>query len=167
MKKCFKCQADKPLDDFYRHKMMADGHLNKCKVCARSDVDKYRSENIDKIRAFDRERGLSENRLRLNRARYEKNKHDPAFKERQRAKGKRDRLDNPLQRAARVIVGHAIRDRRLLRQPCEICGSEERIEAHHDDYTQPLQVRWLCRLHHIEHHKAEREIKRRGQSKLR
>lgn len=37
MKTCFKCNTEKELDEFYKHPMMADGHLNKCKVCTRSD----------------------------------------------------------------------------------------------------------------------------------
>lgn len=37
-KKCFKCQKVKPIEQFYKHKMMKDGHLNKCIVCARNDV---------------------------------------------------------------------------------------------------------------------------------
>jgi len=38
-KKCFKCNIVKPLGDYYKHKKMADGHLNKCKDCTKRDVD--------------------------------------------------------------------------------------------------------------------------------
>lgn len=40
------------------------------------------------------------------------------------------------------------------KQPCEVCGAEK-SEAHHDDYTKPLSVRWLCRSHHRLHHERE------------
>ena len=41
----------------------------------------------------------------------------------------------------------------LVKEPCEVCGSHE-TEKHHDDYDKPLEVRWLCRQHHLEHHNA-------------
>ena len=56
---------------------------------------------------------------------------------------------------ARRKVRHEIQMGRMVRQPCERCG-EVLSQAHHDDYSKPLDVRWLCRLHHREHHaKAE------------
>ena len=52
---------------------------------------------------------------------------------------------------ARDKVYHAIRAGKLVKQPCEVCGSEL-VEAHHDDYNYPLQVRWLCKKHHTDWH---------------
>ena len=51
------------------------------------------------------------------------------------------------------MVGQAVRDGRLIPQPCEKCGASP-THAHHDDYSKPLDVRWLCPVHHAEHHHA-------------
>lgn len=40
---------------------------------------------------------------------------------------------------------------KLLQQPCEVCGNPN-SQKHHDDYSQPLIVRWLCRDHHLQFH---------------
>ena len=53
---------------------------------------------------------------------------------------------------ARKITYLAIRKGTLVRQPCEICDSDVDIAAHHDDYSKPLEVRWLCRKCHHKWH---------------
>ena len=57
---------------------------------------------------------------------------------------------------AKALVLKAIRKGLLVRLPCEVCGMEP-TQAHHNDYRKPLQVRWLCRKHHVEHHQRLRQ----------
>ena len=40
----------------------------------------------------------------------------------------------------------------LTKGPCAVCGTTEHIQGHHTDYTKPLEVTWLCRLHHFHAH---------------
>jgi len=62
---------------------------------------------------------------------------------------------NPEKRKAQQIVFVAKRNKTLIPQPCEVCGCEK-SEAHHEDYSKPLEINWLCKKHHIEADKARR-----------
>ncbi len=62
-------------------------------------------------------------------------------------------IANPEKRTAHKRVERAVRSGRLERRPCERCGSEVNVHAHHDDYSRPLEVMWLCQLHHKERHR--------------
>ena len=53
---CFKCGKEKPLTEFYKHKQMGDGHLNKCKECAKSDVKIKYFENTEDPAYIEKER---------------------------------------------------------------------------------------------------------------
>ena len=57
---------------------------------------------------------------------------------------------------SKVHAHHIIREAKnqgiIMPCPCEVCGTMDHIVAHHDDYSKPLEVRWLCRGHHKKHH---------------
>lgn len=139
MKACFKCKAVKPLNEFYKHSAMADGHLNKCKECTKHDVSKHRSENIEEIRAYDRARGKSPERIK-------------ATTEIARAW----RAEDKRRVRAHSAVSYAIRRGNLVRLPCVRCGEEKSV-AHHEDYDKPLDVMWLCQPCHKQRHKELKE----------
>jgi hypothetical protein len=61
-------------------------------------------------------------------------------------------------KAAHVATRKAIRDGVLVRKPCEVCR-KKKTEAHHDDYGKPLEVRWLCRAHHMQIHGREKKLR--------
>lgn len=53
MKQCFKCGETKPHDQFYKHPMMADGYLGKCKECTKADVRLNWDKNYAMLRQTD------------------------------------------------------------------------------------------------------------------
>ena len=141
MKECFKCGAEKPLTDFYKHSRMKDGHLNKCKECTKRDVRdrRFDPKTREAVLAYDRARG---------------NRQPP-----EQWREYRERW--PEKYKAHNAVSNAVRDGRLHKPDhCESCGTSDfrRLEGHHDDYSKPLDVRWLCSACHSQWH-AENDVR--------
>ena len=158
-KKCFKCLVTMPIGCFYKHGQMTDGYLNKCKECTKKDVHKNRLDNLEYYRKYDRKRADLPERVELRKAIAEKWKSDPKLKKKSAKQRKAWQEKNLIKRAAHVITGNAIRDGVLVPELCKVCG-KNKVDAHHDDYTKPLEVIWLCKKHHAELHKEKREQQR-------
>ena len=148
MKRCFKCGEDKSFSSFYKHKQMGDGYLGKCKECAKKDVAKHREENLEKIHAYERQRNMLPHRIAA-RAEYS---NTEAYRQIASKSKKQYKIDNPIKYAAHTTLGNAIRDGKLFKQSCETC-QDPKVHGHHDDYSKPLEVRWLCAIHHKEWHR--------------
>ena len=141
MKTCFRCGASRALEDFYRHPMMADGHLGKCKACTRADVRRRRLARLDAVRAYDRARASR-----------------PARRACAAKVGAAWCAAHPGRKRTHADVQRARRAGLLVRPDhCAACWTVGRVEAHHADYGRPLDVVWLCKPCHAI---ADRERRR-------
>lgn len=80
---------------------------------------------------------------------YRQRRATPEGREYTRQQDKLNRTD-PERRVkylARRKVREAIKRGKIQRQPCQECGGE--AQAHHDDYSRPLDVRWYCQPCHL------------------
>ena len=127
-KVCKKCGIEKHITEFYIHKEMADGRLSFCKECVKERVRNYTRT----VHA----RELASKWFKTDKGKAKLKRHTQRYR----------RL-NPEKYKAAGIACRAVRGGKLIKQPFEVCGSL-RVEKHHDDYSKPLKVRWLCRKHH-------------------
>ncbi len=70
-----------------------------------------------------------------------------------RAKNEKWKAANREKYLAHKAVEYAVRIGRLQKRPCERCGTNTQVHAHHDDYSRRLDVRWLCPIHHRDRHR--------------
>lgn len=142
----------------------------KTKEQIREYQKEWREKNKEKIRAYAKEYGpkwFQENKKRLNKVRQEWRDNNI---EKSREYGRKSYINNikkykerelnrkikfPEKRKAVTAVMHAVESGKITKP--NIChnGCEDkryRIEAHHPDYSKPLEVIWLCsRCHHNLH----------------
>lgn len=133
---CKCCGKDRPISEYYANKSCQLGVSRKCKECTKKAARKNRKANIEYYRQYDKERASLPQRV-LAREKYTKEY----------------RKKNPDIYKAHNAVNNAVRDGRLNKpDSCECCGKEAYLEAHHCDYSKPLDVMWLCKPCHASWH---------------
>ena len=136
MKTCKNCGLPKSPSDFYVNKTMADGLESDCKECRKQKNRSYYYASLEQRHRYEKIRGTRPDR----RAQLL-----------EKTKRQRSRVDYKHKVQARSATQAAIKRGELVRKPCEICG-DPLVEAHHRDYSKPLNVQWLCLIHHREAH---------------
>lgn len=132
MKICIDCAISKSHSDFY---LSGNGKpAAVCKECHKARMKRRRLTN-PYVQEYDRARSKTPER-REHSARIStlwRKQHPDAYR-------------------AQNAVNNAVRDHRLKKDPCSICGTSKDVHGHHKDYAKPLDVIWLCaKCHHRVH----------------
>jgi hypothetical protein len=106
---CRACNSEKQPSDFYA------GVASRCKDCHKAAM-KVRILTNPRVQEYDRMRAKT-----------------PERKERAERICVEWRAAHPDAYKAHTAVSNAVRDGKLKKQPCAICGTNEHVHAHHQD----------------------------------
>lgn len=144
-KRCAKCGETKPCDEFAADRGATDGLFRWCRSCASSNLRRWYRLNAEAKQARDAAWRAANPGYHTQHAKLYRQLH-------------------PARVAACNLLRTAIRNGTIVRpDSCEKCGCTCRPDAHHHDYSRPLDVAWLCRRCHRGLHGVEqsRELGRR------
>ena len=134
---CNKCKISKDESEFYpRNKV--------CKECTKTRVAEYVKTNV----GMAVKKAAAKKHAQTEKGRKTQKKADAKYKSNEK---------NRKKIRAKDAIKRAIKSGLIKKMPCEICGDNG--VAHHDDYDKPLDVRWLCQLHHKRWHMENGEGK--------
>lgn len=146
-KTCSKCGRTLPLAMFSRDSRSSDGFQYVCKRCV--------SEYNRSLYALNREAKKAAVRQ------YKSENPEKVLETRLAICAKRPNQKNAY-RAMDAAIAAGVMQRPRVCSGCGCSDSEHRIEAHHHDYTRPLDVIWLCTPCHrrLDQRRALREAAR-------
>lgn len=128
MKKCSSCRNKKELSDFYSCPSRYDGVRAYCKQCTKV---KQRN-NREYYRLYQKQRALVDVDFRKKRSEWSK------------------KFDSNKKKVHQKL-SYALKTGKIDKGTCSICG-DIKVDGHHEDYSKPLEVIWLCRKHHKQLH---------------
>lgn len=136
MKRCPRCKTEKPKTEFHKNRHNRDGLGWWCIACrAEYDRSEYRKRYFREYQAAHRE----------------------TMNARRRRNGQQRRERTRDKRRVHAKVYNAIKYGRIERPgKCSRCGTQCKPEGHHDDYSKPLEISWLCQNCHLAYHDALR-----------
>jgi hypothetical protein len=150
--KCKNCLKEKDKSDFYPHRKM-------CKSCIIQRSILWRKNNKERFKIIKKK---YEKKRRLTPAykKYQKKYYSEWYKRNGR---NRDidyieaiiewQKNHPEAVKAQKKLHYALKTGKIVKpELCEKCKEKKRLSAHHEDYSKPLDVKWLCSsCHKIEH----------------
>jgi ATPase subunit of ABC transporter with duplicated ATPase domains len=149
MKKCSRCKEIKDDNEFNTYRKYGKSYLKAmCKPCSSSYYEekgyfqKYYQNNKDDLKAKQKEY------LKTEKGRKAVAKAQQNYRQKE---------EYSLKQNARKKVLRAVKSGKIIKPSlCEICKRERFLEAHHIDYSKPLEVQWLCKeCHENTHHLNE------------
>ena len=181
MRTCKRCKVEKDDSQFGILRCSKDGINPRCRqCCCKSTKESNKSSeaiaNQKKYQAQWQKQNR-ERRLQQSREWYERNlekaremslaatrkylKTENGRKKVNKRASEWDRK-NPEKRRAHDRAMYAVETGKLIRPDiCSSCHKECKPHAHHEDYSKPLDVIWLCsRCHFLLHHKSKHHAER-------
>lgn len=153
---CTGCSTLKSVDAFATTtRKTPDGRVSKCRECISVLKRAYYIKSIERIRERQRKFDSLPHRVVAHRT-YRTSSAGKETAERARRKAIQK---HPEKFRARAAAAHAARTGKIEKLPCRECGSLK-VEAHHPDYSRPLEVIWLCQRHHNDEHQRLKRAKR-------
>lgn len=169
MKTCIKCNESKELSLFprYKNRKKEWAYTNVCKACTKLHYkDKHYKEHKEEYLERSRKQKEDDHAgyLEYLRNYYNENKEALRKKASEYQKQNRDKFNDrykkysateegTIKNKARKKVKSALMKGTLSRPSvCEDCKNERFTEAHHEDYSKPLDVNWLCKECHWKRH---------------
>lgn len=145
MKICACCGKGLQFSDFYKRKSSLDGCRSECKSCSSEKSKKYYLGNEVKVKS------VVSAWTKTEKGRESRKASTYKWVENNRVKSR-----------AHDAVARAIKSGKLKQYTCESC-EDPKSQAHHEDYSKPLEVVWLCSKCHTQRHK---EIDNEGVIKI-
>ena len=149
LKMCCICKNSKNRNDFYKCSSRKDGLQTRCKNCDRLVSKKKRLS--PQYKKTDRQWRLNNSEsIKEYQKVWQKNNKIKVAKYQKTYRAKNRQKFN-----ARMLLYKYVAKGKIIRGRCAICNSGKSIEAHHEDYSKPLEVVWLCKIHHNEIHRRK------------